>query len=924
MATGKQTSFEYGEISPSLHYRSSAVSYSQGLGKLRNMFVRREGGVSNRPGFEFVELALSQYKIPTPGGSPGVKAFVYWSPKQSKWVTLEYASYDGDTWAIRMDGVELPINNFYGPEAYIKGPLPEEIRFTPVKGDVFITPPLEVANETVQPGAAVRFNFAVKEDPDLDVATGARLEYNYGTAVTLDIPTLTPSPISDALAPLLPVTYLFTGTYEDGQEVDLMSVCTAEWNPPTFAGHGPFYPHAQLSNGFKLTFTTTTPTVKRLRTVNMYRAAGAETNVVAPNNVRYGDQIKNLYYKMVARLPYDNSGVLTFSDYGPEDATLTPPRDVSRIDKQSYGIATLPYLNGARAAAYYQQRLCLAMQPGVAGFKSGDAWVSKIGAPKQLRMPIISMNTGAFEFSVPITDGSPLLFHLPMERLISFSERGVYIVRGGEQGVLTPTSVNPLLISEEGCSTVVEPKMAGKRGYFINNSHTKLMAIRFSVDGNLDIAEASLYSNHLVSDQDIVQIEVLGGGEDTVLLLRRDGKMVRITATDDGIHGFALIETEGYIESIYRGKAKKTFIENQTNTAMADRYYDVLMAYVIRSGLRVLERINVRDDSATEGELFADSGVFFGYRLARNGNAGYKQILLNPATFPGLPLVEGTLVNIEDTGGWEAGEATMIWSSELIPENGNYSLENPFVLHFYYEDEEGKTKKLEFIIDLSSEAATGNADFPHSYTGYFEEAVPEVLRDVRNQTIEALKKIELQTRWLPAINRIDEKLAIPFSVGKGPVSIMADGDVISSPLNPHKDKISIYRNADLNLQLDLGRYYAYGYFGVPYVSEFETLDIEADGPRTLTDSKKLVGSVGVGMMQTRGGFFGIPDKELLDMEESEKISEEIGTLAGNFNGHKVVRFPTEWTRPGRVNIKQVDPAPMTILSVYPNGIAGDF
>lgn len=54
MPLALQPSFAAGELAPSLHARIDLAKYSVGLALCRNFFVRIHGGVSNRPGFEFI------------------------------------------------------------------------------------------------------------------------------------------------------------------------------------------------------------------------------------------------------------------------------------------------------------------------------------------------------------------------------------------------------------------------------------------------------------------------------------------------------------------------------------------------------------------------------------------------------------------------------------------------------------------------------------------------------------------------------------------------------------------------------------------------------------------------------------------------------------------------------------------------------
>jgi len=50
-----QRSFAAGELAPALHARADLAKYQTGLKVCRNFFVRKEGGVSNRAGFRFVD-----------------------------------------------------------------------------------------------------------------------------------------------------------------------------------------------------------------------------------------------------------------------------------------------------------------------------------------------------------------------------------------------------------------------------------------------------------------------------------------------------------------------------------------------------------------------------------------------------------------------------------------------------------------------------------------------------------------------------------------------------------------------------------------------------------------------------------------------------------------------------------------------------
>ena len=60
-----QVSFGKGEVSPIAAARTDSSFYQNGVGLLQNFFVRAEGGISNRPGLQFIGNSLSN----TPNGS---------------------------------------------------------------------------------------------------------------------------------------------------------------------------------------------------------------------------------------------------------------------------------------------------------------------------------------------------------------------------------------------------------------------------------------------------------------------------------------------------------------------------------------------------------------------------------------------------------------------------------------------------------------------------------------------------------------------------------------------------------------------------------------------------------------------------------------------------------------------------------------
>lgn len=1040
MASGKQLSFENGEVAPSQHYKSNAISYAQGLRKLRNMFVRRDGGVSNRSGFRLWGPSPYQYDVTSLYNVRKIRTFVYGGNEYTV-VKKEDRNY------LYVNGSE--ISQFFYEGANRSGgalvpPDPSVVRFVPTKDGVFITPACTFEGCTIISYGGGPADFDINTMSANVFIEGTRA-YVVQKSEMLNLP-YTGTKGFTGSAPFLPVSYLVTATMKDGREVRVhtdqstgFSSFTGGSSATNPSGNSLCFPHSQLTSNLKIVFTAGTD-ISNVKFFNLYRASGQEG-------------IGQSFFKLAGRL--NNAGGLTinFTDFGADDPSVTPPLDFTYFQSGAFVHARVP-LTSVEMACYYQQRLMI-MGSFLPNLKTGEVVCSALGAPRQIAGPLITSNLGAFTFSVPISDGSAISGFLAMERALIMTGKGVYIVRGGEQGVLTPSTVNPLKISDEGGTSAVEPTMSGSRGFWINAAKTKLMVAEFGADGNVAVGEASILSNHFLR-QGIVQMESIGGGDNSCFLVTREGKLVRATVGEGGVFGFSMYETDGFVESIYRSVTSLTAPDGSGSVSP-----EVLYAYVIRNGVRFQERIEIREDRFRDQELFADCALWFGFTQVLDntstGVAGYiKQAHWNPWSEYSNYDPFAHFINIQPpvagSHSWQANETIKIRSNLDLFDAFQDRLD--FVIHFYYDekdsdgnyvlDENGRRrqKTLRYVIDTSvpavlveqqeltvqgiyiqrkavgpysfniqlfdptevggsavpagSEYATwdgseivvyldkdattvnqvmtallanativslfnislvgsgatvitarewvysnsyvGNtfAKYLHrEYEGYFTSDVPEDLRDIRGQyTVNDYAYYVGLTRWLPAFSYLqapiaDDILYSPlkalYTAGKaGPLVVVGEGEILSSPLNPNRtDTISI-EVVGSDYRLNFGDYYAWGYVGLPYMSEMETLDIETGDNRTLTDAKKLINKVGFGVLELRGGFFGMPGKSLDQMEELVLREDgDITQQTQNKNGHIEVSIPAEWTEGGRVSIKNVDPVPMTILSVYPKGIAGD-
>lgn len=885
MPSGKIISFLYGELSPALRFKTNLVAYATGLYRAFNNLIRKAGGSSNRSGFQYVTTPTFQDGLEEPGR---VRIFG---------LNLEL---EGDQAVDRSAIFLIPSETGEQPEVYSDDPnnlpvLPADRDLENVKvsqeGDIVI-----FSNGTI--------HWAYK------LATGVVPTGRYEEVFLIGpqaIASTVPAATSVAITGIgtflgKPVHYLVYQVLRDGGEVFFAS----------FTGVGALEPVLLSAGQVFTSLDVSLSSDARVKHYNVYRSA------VDPATASRGP------WGLVGRIPKPAvDGVNRFHDYITEPDFLNPPPDEDYLYGDGQGL--VKEIKSARLIAQYQQRRLIVINPSTSQLPEGSVACSRIGVPNQFDTQVIFKPTGAFDFRTPLGVRGRIVGVLEMERLILLTEEAAVIVRGGQNGILTPETVNPDAVTYEGCSERVTPVKASQYGFFMSKNEEKLMRVQFTVDGNVSIDEVSLFSDHLVSESKINQMALTKGSEDILWLLNDEGKLVSISLHQGGQEtGWARHEVDGFVESITALTVKKQAPNTQKEV---DEEYDALYICVVRdvngTPTRLIERLAFREDRQNRKEqwFYADSYMYFGSRLRLNATkTRYVRDVYAPgaveqpnhvgrsADHPDI-VTDIRLLNITGGVNWDENEDLTV---SFIGGGGNFQDPNveKQTIDFYYENSEGVLTSIRWVQNGFTSAQVAS--------GRFQGTVPEVLRDVEGQAISTTAKTLQQSRWIRVKRNVS---GLAHLAGKD-VSIFADGAVISSPLNANDDTLTI----DGAGNLDLGEDLAWGYIGIPYVSELETLDIDTSDGRTLTSVRKLITVLGVALRETKGGFFGGRDSEGDISEMSELLTREdqsIEELSKNENAHVELTIPNGWEKTGRIIIKQVDPLPMTVLSVYPKGISGD-
>ncbi|MBO8125529.1 hypothetical protein J7D51_33060, partial [Klebsiella pneumoniae] len=112
------------------------------------------------------------------------------------------------------------------------------------------------------------------------------------------------------------------------------------------------------------------------------------------------------------------------------------------------------------------------------------------------------------------------------------------------------------------------------------------------------------------------------------------------------------------------------------------------------------------------------------------------------------------------------------------------------------------------------------------------------------------------------------------------------------------------------------------HIGLPATSELETLDIHINGQETLLDKKKLVKVASLIVNSSRGVWAGTDKDHLYEYPQRE--FEYYDNPVDDATGIVEINLDSNWSKNGRVFIRQEDPLPLSILAVIPRLDVGGF
>jgi hypothetical protein len=494
---------------------------------------------------------------------------------------------------------------------------------------------------------------------------------------------------------------------------------------------------------------------------------------------------------------------------------------------------------------------------------------------------LYASRTGSFQSftrSTPLQDDDAVAFTLvgkkvnvvrhvlDIGRLAVFTSAEAKIVRGDNAGILRPDAINPEKLSAHGIGTL-PPLEVGDSALFVQARGNIVRDVTPIQTDSYTGTDLTVFAAHLFKGKTVVDWDYAESPMSVIWCALSDGTLAALTyLREHGIWGWHRHDTDGWIENVCTvpegDEDRVYFVVRRTINGVTKRYVERMAAYAIQDATRFSDVI------------FMDSAL----------------------TYDGWNASATTITLTDATGTWDETQSLAVAASSGVFTSDDVG--NGLVLVTL--DENGvETDRLRLTIESFSNAA--------AVTARPDRAVPAAFRSVAS------------IHWARAVDTVS---GLEHLEGER-VSVLADGYVVASPNHIIDDE---YVYADLVVTggaITLDRPYALIHVGLPFIGDIETLDLDTAGNRTIKDQKTNVVRALMTVEETRGVFVGpswgpIDDAPLASMQEAKLRDEEaeygpVDLLTGDLD----VPIESTWDSNGRFLVRQVDPLPLTLLSIAP-------
>lgn len=499
-----------------------------------------------------------------------------------------------------------------------------------------------------------------------------------------------------------------------------------------------------------------------------------------------------------------------------------------------------------REVEYYSDRLVFAGNID----QPQTMWFSKVGDYNNFGRSTPLADDDAITATINAREINEIRDLVPLDSLLVLTSGGEWRTRGGDNDVLTPSTIGVKPQSFYGGSNVPTTTVGSTAVFVQGRGNTvRDLAYEFSADGYIS-NNLSVYSQHLLEGHEITGVAFQQVPFSCIWLVRSDGALLSLTyLKDQQVVGWARHDTRGLVESVCC-----------VPEGGEDMLYMVVRRKIAGAWQRFVERMESRRQPDVLRPWFVDSAVPFDGRR----QVGQAAMVISSQN---NDWSEGMILSVAFQG---TGQG--VFGDELFVE----------VKTTAYSIEEGCDVTTTISHRLVRISSTG---FSGAYRAV--GSLPEVFRNVQIYD------------WTARFNTFSglghlEGLDV---VGVGDGHVLPARTVVGGSVS--------YPEA-----------YGVGVIGLPYYSDVETLDLNVIGGESVRAAQKLMDKVTIVVDTTRNIKVGRDAAHLVEVPT--------GLVDNNYNGPVVpvtgayvVPVVDDWSKRGRVFIRQDEPLPITILNVIP-------
>lgn len=540
-------SFAAGELAPSLHKRVDLNQYYLGLKTAENVFVMPQGGLINRPGFEYVADTYNENSVLVP--------FVF---SETDALVLEFR-YDQKIRFYENNGTPLYKN---GAIYEINGGLDVGI-----VADSTITQSgdtLFIFSDRMPPKKIVRYGQYDWRVENFDMRNGPFMPMNT-TDMTVSISSYNGS--SGKVGEQVRVTASDEAVWDYCYPGDLLRVeytrpnsmlvrttidaGTGQYTGTPYAIDGKFYAYYQYPDY---------ETQSGQQPYTLQYSIDGGYNWVDYEELRLLD---NAWHLIEGELYSEDMGGITpllriRSEWTEEHAKLKFQLFQARYD--TYGILQLSFQSALDDKVYICNVLkktdCLNIPiktwalgafgfrkgyPRSCGFGAGRFWVAYSKLAPQGLWGSVTQDYDNFGTDIPLMDDDAVSAYLDssrmdairhivtMDNIVVFTEGSVWNITAGSEGVITPSSIMAKFQEAKGASKV-QPVPIGNSILFCTNKGNELRELAFDLGRDAFVSiNRSILSQHLFDGHKIIKMAYQPNPFGILWCLRDDGILLTFT-----------------------------------------------------------------------------------------------------------------------------------------------------------------------------------------------------------------------------------------------------------------------------------------------------------------------------------------------------------------------------------------------------------